>query len=83
MPWSYGIVYSTILRYYCWICIFSGKQLKSSSDFGTSACWKPKRKLQKHVRDAMKLVHNEVAQKYYGCGIVVPERLEGMNILGK
>lgn len=62
--------------------LFAGKALKSSSDLQTSACKTPAQKMKKHVKEALKSVHDEVVMKYYGCGIVVPECLEGASILG-
>ena len=34
-----------------------------------------------NVRAVMPLLHDEVIAKYYGCGIVMPEELEGCNVL--
>ena len=62
--------------------IFPGKKLKSTDDLQTSACTTPAKSMKKHVREALKLVHDDVVMKYYGCGLVVPECLEGMSILG-
>ncbi len=33
------------------------------------------------VREALKLIHPEVAGTYYGCGLVIPELVEGMRVL--
>lgn len=60
---------------------YYGKVLKTSEDLLTTACKTPSTKLPKHVRDALSLVHDEVASKYYGCGIVAPSRLEGASIV--
>lgn len=63
--------------------IITGEKLQSSNDLATNACTTPAQKTPKHISDVMKLIHDEVVMKYYGCGLVVPECLEGMNILGK
>ncbi len=34
-----------------------------------------------HIRAAMSNIHEQVAAKYYGCGLVAPEELKGMRIL--
>jgi ubiquinone/menaquinone biosynthesis C-methylase UbiE len=33
------------------------------------------------LKEAVSLVHKEVENKYYGCGLVIPNVLEGMTIL--
>ncbi|XP_078483357.1 arsenite methyltransferase-like isoform X2 [Ciona intestinalis] len=60
---------------------YYGKTLQSTNDLQTSMCTTPPQPIAKHVREALKLVHDDVTSKYYGCGIVVPESLEGMKIL--
>ncbi|XP_039256478.2 arsenite methyltransferase-like isoform X1 [Styela clava] len=60
---------------------YYGKTLKSNEDLKTTACVTPSIKMKKHVTDAMKLIHDDVIMKYYGCGLVVPECLHGMKIL--
>uniref|UniRef100_H2Y8E5 Arsenite methyltransferase n=1 Tax=Ciona savignyi TaxID=51511 RepID=H2Y8E5_CIOSA len=60
---------------------YYGKTLQTTGDLQTSMCTTPAQKMAKHVREALKLVHDEVTSKYYGCGIVVPECLEGMKLL--
>ncbi|XP_060069541.1 arsenite methyltransferase-like isoform X2 [Ylistrum balloti] len=60
---------------------YYGKKLKTVDDLQTQACVAPGRKVTKPVREAIELVHEVVASKYYGCGLVIPEKLEGMKIL--
>ncbi|XP_042192919.1 arsenite methyltransferase [Callorhinchus milii] len=52
-----------------------------SADLKTNVCVTPARALPKHVRAALQDVHGEVAMRYYGCGLVVPECLENCWIL--
>ena len=42
---------------------YYGKTLKSSDDLKTSACTLASRRIPKNVRDALKLVHEEVTSK--------------------
>ena len=42
---------------------YYGKTLKTSSDLKTSACTSQTGKLPKYVREALKLVHDEVTSK--------------------
>ncbi|XP_048744012.1 arsenite methyltransferase-like [Ostrea edulis] len=60
---------------------YYGKQLKTVDDLKTQACVTVGKKVTKPVREAVAAVHDEVASKYYGCGLVIPEKLEGMKIL--
>ncbi|XP_067849476.1 arsenite methyltransferase [Heptranchias perlo] len=61
---------------------YYGKQLKRSADLQTDVtcslkCAPP----GKSACEAMALIHPEVSQRYFGCGLVVPERLEGCHVL--
>lgn len=59
---------------------YYGKELKQSEDLKTNACCTleaPPENIQK----ALKNVHDEVQSKYYGCGLTIPNHLEGMRIL--
>ncbi|XP_017272343.1 arsenite methyltransferase [Kryptolebias marmoratus] len=60
---------------------YYGRKLKKTLDLKTSACVTPAQPMPAFVRDALKKVHPEVSAKYYGCGLVVPECLEGCRIL--
>ncbi|HSR66784.1 MAG TPA: methyltransferase domain-containing protein [Acidobacteriota bacterium] len=59
---------------------YYGKVLQGSKDLKTSAC-SSGASLPQHVRSALDQVHEEVRQRYYGCGFVVPESLQGARIL--
>jgi len=60
---------------------YYGKVLKSSDDLQTTACKTPLTGIPKHVRQALADVHEDVAGRYYGCGIVVPDCLIGTTII--
>lgn len=59
---------------------YYGETLSSSADLQTNACCTPG-----DVPDALKSVlgkiHDEVLAKYYGCGLIAPDALNGMRIL--
>jgi len=60
---------------------FYGKTLQTGQDLGTNACALGKKRRPKHVREALKMVHEDVKARYFGCGIVAHELLEGRHIL--
>lgn len=59
---------------------YYGKVLSTSEDLKTSACCTPGA-LPPGLRETLSNVHEEVRSKYYGCGFVAPEHLEGARIL--
>jgi len=59
---------------------YYGKILERTADLKTSACCTVDATPQ-HVREAMMQIHTEVNDRYYGCGLVLPEALEGCRIL--
>lgn len=60
---------------------YYGKKLQKTSDLKTNACVAPAKPIPVFVRQALKKVHSDVSDRYYGCGLVVPESLEGCRIL--
>lgn len=62
-----------VKRYY-------GQVLQHTDDLKTSACC-TSAQLPDHLREMTERIHPEVASRYYGCGLVAPEKLEGMRIL--
>nr|XP_004539019.2 arsenite methyltransferase [Maylandia zebra] len=60
---------------------YYGKTLKKTSDLKTNACVAPVQPTPDFIRQALKKVHPEITARYYGCGLVVPECLEGCRIL--
>jgi len=63
----------TIREYY-------GRVLKSSADLKTSACCLAEA-LPRHVAEALKDVHAEVKERFYGCGSPIPPALDGATVL--
>lgn len=59
---------------------YYGKTLQSSDDLKTDACCTDTN-MPRHVKTALAKVHDEVLTRYYGCGLVAPEKLEGTRIL--
>lgn len=66
-------VTSSVKEYY-------GETLQGSQDLKTNACCTDA-VLPAHVKKALSNVHDEVLARYYGCGLIAPEALEGCNIL--
>ncbi|XP_028254053.1 arsenite methyltransferase [Parambassis ranga] len=60
---------------------YYGKVLKKTSDLKSNACVAPAQPVPAFIRQALKNVHPEVTNRYYGCGLVVPECLDGCRIL--
>ncbi|KAL4639976.1 arsenite methyltransferase isoform X1 [Arapaima gigas] len=60
---------------------YYGRVLKGTSDLKSNACLSPTTPMAPAVCRALKEVHPEVTSRYYGCGLVVPECLEGCRIL--
>ncbi len=63
----------TVQEYY-------GKVLQGSHDLKTDACCTDG-DLPRYLKQALSRVHDEVLARYYGCGLVLPEQLEGLRIL--
>ncbi len=59
---------------------YYGQTLQNSSDLKTDACC-TEAAPPLHIRKALGAVHDEVATRYYGCGIVIPSELEGLKVL--
>ena len=59
---------------------YYGKVLQSSADLQTDACCTTMN-IPDYLKRAFSNVHDEVAARYYGCGLVMPQKLEGMRIL--
>jgi SAM-dependent methyltransferase len=59
---------------------YYGKILQHSDDLKTDACCTDTN-IPAYLKEAMAKVHDEVSSRYYGCGLVMPQRLKGMSIL--
>lgn len=66
-------IHDSVQNYY-------GKELTQSEDLKTNACCTLEAP-PKHIMDALDLVHDEVQAKYYGCGLTIPNELDGLRIL--
>ncbi|CAM9141714.1 unnamed protein product, partial [Lampetra planeri] len=62
---------------------YYGSRLESSGDLQTSAasCSLSLCPSKRSVRDALSLVHPEVTNRFYGCGLPFPAKLEGCRVL--
>ena len=59
---------------------YYGQTLTSSADLRTDACCTMEAPAPA-IRAALANVHEEVRSRYYGCGLVVPDCLDGLSIL--
>ena len=59
---------------------YYGKELSKSEDLKTNACCTMEEPAQ-HIKVALSNIHDEVMMKYYGCGLAIPSKLEGLRIL--
>lgn len=59
---------------------YYGETLTSSADLLTDACCTSDAPPQ-HLKQVLAKIHDEVMARYYGCGLVAPEALQGLRIL--
>ena len=59
---------------------YYGKILKSNQDLKTSACCTTE-SMPLHLREILKEIHDEVKDKFYGCGSPIPSAIEGKTVL--
>ncbi|WP_291729920.1 methyltransferase domain-containing protein [Leisingera sp. F5] len=59
---------------------YYGEVLQGSDDLQTNACCTPD-DMPDHVKAVLSKIHDEVLTRYYGCGLIAPEALEGAKIL--
>lgn len=68
-------VHNSVKDYY-------GKVLQKTDDLKTTACTTANNQnMTGSVKNALSLVSDEVHNKYYGCGIVLPPALDGCTVL--
>uniref|UniRef100_A0A0G4HUJ1 Arsenite methyltransferase n=1 Tax=Chromera velia CCMP2878 TaxID=1169474 RepID=A0A0G4HUJ1_9ALVE len=60
---------------------YYGKVLKSSDDLKTNVCLLKPKKMSPRLREAHSHVHPVVLSKYFGCGSVFPDEMEGKRVL--
>ena len=58
---------------------YYGQQLQTSQDLQTNACCDEEPPA--YLKPLLSTLHDEVITRYYGCGLVAPDLLEGMRIL--
>lgn len=59
---------------------YYGEVLQHSNDLLTNACCTGAEP-PTYIKTILSKIHDEVLAKYYGCGLVIPEKLEGANVL--
>ncbi|MCG8504508.1 MAG: methyltransferase domain-containing protein [Sphingomonadales bacterium] len=59
---------------------YYGETLRSSDDLKTDACATDTH-LPGHIKAALAEIHPDVLSRYYGCGLIAPEALDGLSIL--
>ena len=59
---------------------YYGRVLQNSSDLKTSACCVADQ-LPIRIREIVSLIHPEVLEKFYGCGVIAPAAIEGHTVL--
>lgn len=59
---------------------YYGKVLQGSHDLKTNACCTDTQ-LPRYIKQALGKIHDEVLSRYYGCGLIAPQKLEGARIL--
>lgn len=59
---------------------YYGKTLQGSADLQTNACCTDSA-LPAYLKPVLGKIHDEVMTRYYGCGLIAPEALNGMRIL--
>ena len=60
--------------------VYYGETLQSTEDLQTNACCTLSPP-PPHIRRALKRVADEVQDKYYGCGLTIPDGIEGLRVL--
>jgi ubiquinone/menaquinone biosynthesis C-methylase UbiE len=59
---------------------YYGSTLEKSDDLKTNACCTVKA-YPPRIQKALELIHDEVLEKYYGCGLTIPDELSGKRVL--
>jgi arsenite methyltransferase len=59
---------------------YYGKELSGTKDLKTSACTVATRP-RKEVRKALSLIHSDVMDTFYGCGLIAPHKLASLKVL--
>jgi SAM-dependent methyltransferase len=59
---------------------YYGNQLQNTADLKTNACC-TLAPPPKYIQDILQKISTEVQAKYYGCGLVIPSAINGLNVL--
>ncbi len=59
---------------------YYGEELQNTTDLKTSACCTIE-SLPKYIKDILPLIHEEIQNKYYGCGTSFPPDIEDLKVL--
>ena len=59
---------------------YYGETLKKTTDLKTNACCTLE-EVPKYIKEGLKNINENVLSTYYGCGLVMPDYLEGLNVL--
>lgn len=59
---------------------YYGNTLQKSEDLQTNACCTAGAPPE-YIRTILSSIHSDVSSRYYGCGLIIPEALEGLRIL--
>ncbi|MEL6323812.1 MAG: methyltransferase domain-containing protein [Pseudomonadota bacterium] len=59
---------------------YYGNTLTGSADLQTDACCTPD-SMPDYAKPLMAAIHDEVLTRYYGCGLVLPEVMNGLSVL--
>ncbi len=59
---------------------YYGKELSTNEDLKTNACC-ALAEPPSYMKDILADIHDEVMAKYYGCGLTIPNNLEGLKVL--
>ena len=66
-------IHESVKEYY-------GKELSQSEDLKTNACCTISEPPQ-HIKEVLSKIHDEVITKYYGCGLTIPDAIEGLHLV--
>lgn len=66
-------IHESVQNYY-------GDTLEKSEDLKTNACCELVEP-PKYIKKALANIHDDVMSKYYGCGLTIPDHVEGLRIL--
>jgi arsenite methyltransferase len=78
--WTYIMSNSLEANTHAEVQRYYGETLESSADLKTTACCTADA-VPDFIKPMLADIHDEVLQRYYGCGLVLPEALAGLRVL--